>query len=188
MADYRAILTVCEAIIRQFRVSYMPELFNLPRLEFKVCLSPELLSRSRTLRAGVTLFLYEVRHNPAARNAPQRRTDDGRLEPLALQLDIRFLLTAWAREASTQQAISGWMMRVMEDHPILLAAALNNVTPGAFHPDETVEIVLDELSSLDVLQIWEKSVRSSYQLSIPYLARNIAVETLQPAQKPHDSG
>jgi hypothetical protein len=188
MADYRAISTVCEAVIRQLRAAYRPELFNPQRLEFKVCSTPELISRSRTVRPGVTLFLYDVRQAAARRNIPPPPTDGGRLELPPLQLELRFLLTAWARGASTQQAICGWMMRRMEDQPVLAAVGLNSVTPAAFRPEETVEIVLDELSSLEVLQIWEKSVRSPYQLSVPYIARNIAIETLQPARTPNDPG
>jgi hypothetical protein len=188
MADYRAISTVCEAIMRQLRAAYRPPLFSPQRLEFKVCSTPELVSRSRTVRPGVTLFLHDVRQAAARRNIPPPRTNDGRLELPPLQLELRFLLTAWARGASTQQSICGWMMRLMEDQPVLTAVGLNNVTPGAFHPDEAVEIVLDELSSLEALQVWEKSVRSPYQLSVPYIARNIAIETLQPAQNPNDPG
>jgi Pvc16 N-terminal domain len=110
------------------------------------------------------------------------------LEPPALQLERRFLLTAWARAAHTQQAISGWMMRLMADRPIYPAAVLNNVTPASFHADETVQIALDDLGSLDVLQNWEKSLRSPYQLSAPYIARNFAIETLQPAQNRNNPG
>jgi hypothetical protein len=179
MADYRAVSVVCEAVLRQLRLSYKPELFNQQRLEFKVCLASDLISRGRTIRAGVTLFLYHVSPNAARRNAPPPRAGDGRLEPPALQLDLRFLLTAWAREANTQQAILGWVMRRMEDQPILPAAVLNNIAPPSFQPEETVEILLDELSSLDLIRIWEKSVRSPYQLSIPYIARNIAIATFQ---------
>lgn len=180
MADHRAISVVCEAIVRQLRSNYSSELFNQPRLEFKVCLASDLVSRSRTIRAEVTLFLYQVSPNAARRNAPPRRAGDGRLEPPALQLDLRFLLTAWAREANTQQALLGWMMRVMEDQPVLPAAVLNNIASPCFQPEETVEILLDELSSLDLIRIWEKSVRSPYQLSVPYVARNIAIASLQP--------
>jgi len=180
MADFRAISVVCEAIVRQLRLSYKPELFNNQRLEFKVCLASDLISRGRTMRAGVTLFLYQVSPDAARRNAPPHRTGDGRIEKPALQLDLRFLLTAWAREANIQQVLLGWMMRVMEDQPILPAAILNNIAPESFRPEETVEILLDELSSLDLIRIWEKSVRSPYQLSVPYIARSIAIATLQP--------
>jgi hypothetical protein len=188
MADYQAISAVCEAIMRRLRAAYRPELFSPQRLEFKVCSTPELISRSRTVRPGVTLYLYDVRQAAARRNIPPPRTNGGRLELPPLQVELRFLLTAWARGAGAQQATCGWMMRLMEDQPVLPAAVLNNVTPAAFHPDETVEIVLDGLSSLEVLQVWEKSVRSPYQLSVPYIARNITIETLQPAQNPNDPG
>ncbi len=53
MADFRAISVVCEAIVRQLRLSYKPALFNNQRLEFKVCLASDLISRGRTMRAGV---------------------------------------------------------------------------------------------------------------------------------------
>ena len=181
MADYRALSTVCEAIIRRLRASNRPELFGPQRLEFKVCSTAELISRSRTVRPGVTLYLYDVRQAAARRNIPPPRPNGGRLELPPLQVELRFLLTAWARGAGTQQAICGWMMCLMEDQPVLPATVLNSVTPAVFRPEEAVEIVRDELSSLDVLHIWEKSVGRPYQLSIPYVARNIAIETLQPA-------
>ena len=188
MADYRGISTLCEAVVRQLRAAYRPELFSPQRLEFKVCDTPELVSRSRTVRPGVTLFLYDVRQSAARRNIPPPRSGGGRLELPPLQLELRFLLTAWARGAGVQQAICGWMMRLMEDQPVIPAAALNRITPGAFHAEETVEIVLDELGSLEVMQLWERSVRSPYQLSLPYIARNIAIETLQAAPNPNDPG
>jgi hypothetical protein len=124
MADYRAISTVCEAVIRQLRAAYRPEVFAPIKLEFKVCSTSELVSRNRTIRAGVTLFLYELSQDSARRNIAPRRTDDGSLELPPLQLGLHFLLTAWARGASKRQAISGWMMRLMEDHPVTPAAVL----------------------------------------------------------------
>jgi len=127
MADHRAISVVCGATARQLRLSYKAELFNNQRLEFKVCLASDLISRSRAMRAGVTLFLYQVSPDAARRNAPPHRTGDGRLEKPALQLDLRFL-------------------------------------------------------------IWEKSVRSHYQLSVPYIARNITIAPLQPEQNRNDPG
>jgi hypothetical protein len=53
-----------------------------------------------------------------------RRTDDGRLELPSLQLELRFLLTVWARGAGTRQAISDWMMRLIKDHLATPAAVL----------------------------------------------------------------
>jgi hypothetical protein len=144
-----------------------------------------MVSRTHTPRTGVTLFLYSISQNPAARAAPPPRPGGGRPDLPLLQLDLRFLLTAWAKDASAQHEILGWMMRYMEDHPILPALALNQVTPAVFQPQETIEVVLDELSSLDLIRIWEKSLRSPYQLSVAYLARSVAISALQSTQNQH---
>jgi hypothetical protein len=184
MADYRAIATVCEAVMRGLRLGYRAGMFNSQRLEFKVSLTSDLISRGRYPRPGVTLYLYHISHNAQGRALPPRGADNGGLEPPELLLDLHFLLSAWAKEANTQQALSGWVMRRMEDQPVLTAASLNAITPACFQPDETVEIVLDVLSSLDVIRIWEKAVRNPYHLSVPYIARNIAIKTLQPEQNP----
>ena len=77
MADYRGISTLCDAVVRQLRAAYRPELFSPQRLEFKVCDAPELVSRSRTVRPAVTLFLYDVRQSAARRNIPPPRPGGG---------------------------------------------------------------------------------------------------------------
>jgi hypothetical protein len=76
------------------------------------------------------------------------------------------------------------MMRVMEDHAILPASLLNsvidvNAQPTVFHPDETVEVVPSELINEDLLRLWQDLVQHEYQLSVPYVARNIYIESRQ---------
>ena len=90
------------------------------------------------------------------------------------------LLTVWGREASLQHTIAGWMMRVLEDQPIFPAGLLNAVTPGAFRPDETVEVLLTELTNEDLLRIWDTLVQNVYQLSVPYVARVVRIESTRP--------
>src|SRR5690606_23846549 len=100
---------------------------------------------------------------------------DGQREPTRLPLDLHFILTAWAEEASTQHDIAGWMMRIIEDTPILPGPFLNLTVPDAFRPDETVEIVVGEIDSEDLFLLWERLAPDSYQLSVPCIARNIWV-------------
>jgi hypothetical protein len=71
-------------------------------------------------------------------------------------------------------------MRALEDTPILPGGLLNAVAPGVFRPDETVEIALAELNTEDLLHIWETVTENRYQLSVPYVARNIRIESTQP--------
>ncbi len=71
------------------------------------------------------------------------------------------------------------MMRLLEDFPILPAVLLNTISPGVFNPDENVELLLADLSNEDLLHLWETLLPNRYQLSIPYIARNIRIESTQ---------
>jgi hypothetical protein len=102
---------------------------------------------------------------------------DGKRQRTQLPIDLHFLLTLWCDDAATQQAIAGWMMRVLEDIPILPAGHLNGDEDRVFWPDETVEVGMGELSIQDMKQLWEALTDSKYYLSIPYVARNVRIES-----------
>ncbi len=93
-------------------------------------------------------------------------------------MDLHFLfLTAWAQKASLQHEIAGWMMRVMEDNASLPASVLNTYQSDVFHPEEGIEIGLTELSVEDMFHVWEVMIRHVYQLSVPYQARMLEIES-----------
>ena len=176
MADYRAVATVTEAVLQFLRSNYRPEDFD-QELEFKVFTAKDF---TKPLNAGVSLFLYRIFPNGVQRTPPGRLTADGRRLPSLLPLDLHMLLTVWGREASLQHTIAGWMMRALEDQPIYPSALLNAVTPGVFRPDETIELSLTELTNEDLLRIWDTLVQNVYQLSVPYVARVVRIESTRP--------
>ncbi len=176
MASFRAVAAVCETIVRLLRDNYRPEDFN-NELEFKVFLSTDF---AQPIAAGVSVFLYRVFQDGTYRSPSGRVGPTGQRFRPQLPLDLHFLLTAWGKEASLQHAIVGWMMRTLEDNPILPATFLNSVTPGVFQPDETVEVTLAEIRTEDLFQMWEVlGPDGVYQLSIPYVARNVCIESRQ---------
>jgi hypothetical protein len=176
MANYRAIATVCDAIIQLLESQYVPEDFDGNQLQFRVYLAKDF---SQPMTAGVSLFLYRIYTNGT------RRTPSGRVDPhgqqyrTQLPLDLHFLLTAWAQDASLQHTIAGWMMRILEDTPSFPPGLLNQQFPHIFHPDETVEISLTELTTEELFRIWEVIVNHAYQISVPYVARNVRIESAQ---------
>ena len=87
------------------------------------------------------------------------------------------MLTAWAKQAALQHEIAGWLMRTMEDNPILYPSLLNSYKPDVFYPDETVAVSLAQLSVEDMFDIWEVMIRHVYQLSVPYVARVVELES-----------
>jgi hypothetical protein len=173
MADFRALATTAEAVLQLLRSQYRPGDFD-QELEFKVFTAADF---AKPLDAGVSLFLYRIFPNGVQRTPPSRPTADGTIYPSLLPLDLHFMLTVWGKEASMQHTIAGWMMRVLEDHPIFPSALLNAVTPGTFRAEETVEISLTELTNEDLLRIWDTLIQNVYQLSVPYVARVVRIES-----------
>jgi hypothetical protein len=176
MADYRAISAVAETVLQFLRSNYNPADFD-QELEFKVYTAKDF---SKPINAGVSLFLYRIFPNGAQRTPPGRIGPDGRRYPPLLPLDLHMLLTVWGREASLQHTIAGWLMRTLEDQPIYPASLLNATSPGVFRPDETVELTLTELTNEDLLRIWDTLVQNVYQLSVPYVARVVRIESSRP--------
>jgi hypothetical protein len=176
MADYRAVAAVSEAIIGLLESHYSPADFQNNQLEFEVYLARDF---AQPMNAGVSLFLYRIYVNGVHRTPGGRVDITGRRQRTQLPLDLHFLLTAWAQDASLQHTIAGWMMRVLEDTPSLPPGLLNQRMPNVFHADETVEIGVTELVTEELFRIWEVIVNNAYQISIPYVARNVKIESSQ---------
>lgn len=177
MANYRAIKVVCEGVLKLLKSNFQASDFNNSQLQFEVYLAENFTS---AMEAGVSLFLYRIYVNTSHRTPGGRIGPDGQRYRTQLPLDLHFLLTAWAKDASLQHTIAGWMMRTLEDNPILPPGMLNSLDPEVFHPDETVEINLAELKNEDMLSIWRDVIEKKYQLSIPYMARNVRIESTRP--------
>ncbi|MFN7937171.1 MAG: DUF4255 domain-containing protein [Bryobacteraceae bacterium] len=174
MANTSAIAATCEAVIRLLRASHNPQDFNGVPLDFEVYVAENF---TRPMEAGVSLFLYRIYHNTALRTPPGRLLPNGDRQATKLPLDLHFLLTAWAKTASLQHEIAGWALRTMEDNPTLSAGLLNAYRPGVFRNEEAVDVVLTTLSVDDMFHIWEVMINRVYQLSIPYMARMVQIES-----------
>jgi len=174
MATCSAIAATTEAIIRLLRSSYDPTQFNNATMDFQVYVVNDLLN---PMDEGVSLFLYRIFQDGTNRTPPGRLQPNGQRGPTKLPLELHFLLTAWAKTASIQHELAGWMMRTLEDNAVLPASLLNSYKPNVFFPEETVEIALAQLSTEDLFDIWDVIIRHMYQLSVPYVARVVRIES-----------
>jgi hypothetical protein len=174
MATCSAIAATTEAIIRLLRSSYDPKQFNNASLDFQVYVANDFLN---PMEEGVSLLLYRVFQDGTNRTPPGRLQPNGQRGPTKLPLELHFLLTAWAKTASVQHELAGWMMRTLEDNAVLSASLLNSYKPDVFFPEETVEIALAQLSTEDLFDIWDVIIRHVYQLSVPYVARVVRIES-----------
>ncbi|MCO6435001.1 DUF4255 domain-containing protein [Nitrosomonas nitrosa] len=173
MADYRAITAVVDALIQHLRDNYQFGDFN-SELEFKAYVAKDF---SQPMSAGVSLFLYRIFPNSIHRTPIGRPGLNDQHIKTQLPLDLHFLLTAWAQEASLQHTIAGWMMRELEDIPVLPAGLLNQHYPDLFHADEIITITPVELTTEELFRIWEVIVNHAYQISVPYVARVVKIDS-----------
>lgn len=173
MADYRAITAVVDAIIQKLRDNYQFADFN-SELEFKPYMAKDF---AQPMLAGVSLFVYRIFPNTVQRTPTGLPGPNGQLFRTQLPLDLHFLLTSWAQEASLQYTIAGWMMRELEDMPILPVGLLNQHYPDLFHADETVTVTPVELTTEELFRIWDVIVHHAYQISVPYVARVIKIDS-----------
>jgi hypothetical protein len=174
MASTSAISATTESVIRLLRSSYNPADFNNAPLDFQVYVANDFLT---PMDEGISLLLYRVYHDGSNRTPPGRMQPNGRRNRTKLPLELHFLLTTWAKQASLQHELAGWMMRTLEDNPILYPALLNSYKPDVFYPDETVEISLAQLSTEDMFNIWDVIIHHVYQLSVPYVARVVQLDS-----------
>jgi hypothetical protein len=174
MASYRAIAAVSEAVMHLLESHYDPADFDGNQLQFRVYLSKDFV---QPMDAGVSFLLYRIYTNGSHRTPGGRMSIDDRRERSQLPLDLHFLLTAWAKDALLQHTIAGWMMRILEDYPSFPAGLLNHRFANTFHPDETVQIGLTELTTEELFRIWEVIVNNAYQISVPYVARTVRIES-----------
>lgn len=123
-------------------------------------------------RPTVTLFLYMVAVNPEMRNAPRRLPADGRRTRPLLPLELRYLITPWARETRDEYRIAGRVLQVFYDHAELGPAELQGDSWG---PDDSVQLVLESLPVDDHYRIWD-TTDLPYRLSLTYMARVVGIE------------
>jgi hypothetical protein len=175
MADFRAVAAVSEAVIELLQARYLaaPQYFN-NEIEFRIYMARDF---SQPMAAGVSLFLYRIFPNGALRSLRGRSGPDGQQYRNQLPLDLHFILTAWAQDASLQHLIVGWMMRMIEDAPILPPGLLNQKYPNLFAADEGVALSASDLSTEELLRMWEVMVENSYQISVPYVARFVKIDS-----------
>ena len=176
MADYRGIHAATEAVVELLRSSYRQDDFN-NTLEFRVFTSRDFAT---PITNGVSLVLYRIVPHGSSRTPAGALGGDGRRLQSRLPLVLHFLLTVWAQRPSLQHSIAGWMMRTLEDNALLPTGLLNAAAPGTFGRNETLEIAVAELATEDLMRVWEALDTSVYQLSIPYLARVLSIDSQEP--------
>jgi len=175
VASIQAITTVSRAILALLERARTEELGS-------VALSAARTADLATPPAdGVALVLHRLSPRQTLRSTPPgsdpRRP--GALPPLPV--DLHYLVTAWGPTAERQQLLLAWVMRTLEDTPVLSAALLNRSAQVApvFREHESVELLREPFSQEEFASLWE-SLRSCAQPAVPYVARTVLLDPRAP--------
>ena len=172
MANVWAIHSVGNSIVTFLRNSYPQQIggTDMPACTFELVSGGQLAGDvEETTR--ITLYLYRITVNEHARQT--RRPSASSATPAPLTLDLHYLLTAWAANPLDEQVPMAWAMRQLHQIPML---DLANLSPdGGWERDEVVQILPAELTTEDVMRIWD-ALEPSYRLSTSYVARVVRLD------------
>jgi len=119
---------------------------------------------------ALSILLYRVDFTKTMRSSlASRATDEGRCY---LPLDLHYLLSPWADNAEHEQLIVGRTLQALESIGALSGPTLDGT--GGFDAQETVALVMEELSTDDMMRTYE-ALQVEFRLSLPYLARVLVV-------------
>lgn len=176
MAQFQAVRVTCEAITELLKAVYTAQPTGLPvSMGFHVFVAEDFKTVDSSTN-GISLFLYRAYVNANQRATQRRDPATGKTTRPPLPLELHFFLTTWAKTASLQHNMLGWMMRTLEDFPCLTASFLNERGSGTFSANETVEIIPGQLTNEELMRIWE-DLQVPYQLSVPYVARIVRIDS-----------
>jgi hypothetical protein len=130
-------------------------------------------------RPFLSVFVYRVDFNKTTRAGWSAVASlDGRSR---LPLDLHLLLTPWANDADSELRVLGRAMQALDATPILSGPLLFGY--GDFAPGESVQLVLEDLSSEVVMRAFD-SLPIDYKLSVPYIARVVRLDSRVAAPSP----
>jgi hypothetical protein len=176
VANVFALHSVGDSIVTFLRNTYPANLYGraMPACTFELVSSGELAAEiADTTR--ITLYLYRVTVNEHSRQThrPGAPSD----VPVPLGLDLHYLLTVWAGNGLDEQVTLAWAMRQLHLFPVLDASSLS--PEAAWSGDEVIQIIPAELSTEDVMRIWD-ALDPAYRLSVSYVARLVRLDPDSP--------
>jgi hypothetical protein len=121
---------------------------------------------------AVTVFLYHIAANAEMRNA---QPDAGFARP-PLPLELRYLITPWAKSAATVHLLCGHILQTLEENACLQRGDLLG---SAWGPDDILQILLETLPVSEHHDIWEPA-DMPYKLSLAYVARVVRIDPRVP--------
>jgi len=179
MANVFALHSVGSSIVTFLRNTYPAHIAgrDLPACTFELISSGQMAGEIDEA-TRVTLYLYRITVNEHSRRTRRPTSPGDSFVPLGL--DLHYLLTAWAANPLHEQVTLAWAIRQLHQFPVLDASSLS--PEAAWASEEVIQIIPAELSTEDVMRIWD-ALDPSYRLSVSYVARLVRLDPDQDTEQ-----
>jgi Pvc16 N-terminal domain len=173
--------------LRSLLLARIPALdSNLGDLE--VSLQPPDIARKNVTKAQLNLFLYHVAYNAAWRNMDMpRQVRPGESATPALAINLHYLITAWGRGDSDNDAVShrvlAGAMSVLHDNALLGADAIRDALDDNDLAEqiERVRITPLALGIEEMSKLWT-AFQSNYRVSTAYELAVVLIDSRNAAR------
>jgi uncharacterized protein DUF4255 len=129
-----------------------------------------------TAPARLTLFLFEVGEDPSVRNRPrvQGSTPNVTSKKPPMGLLLKYLVTPWGGDRTTDHKILARAIQVLYDGPILSGTQLQGGLAGT---DQALKVTLAPLTLEERARVWY-AIQKPYHLSVTYEVRVVNLEAI----------
>jgi len=182
-------IAACTATLRNLLLAQIPFL-DSDLSDLEVTTQPPDLARKNVTKAQLNVFLYQTVQNSTWRNLDMpRQVRPGETGTPALALNLHYLVTAYGRGESDNDAVShrvlGAAMSVLHDHPLLsrgeISAALSGNDLG--EQFERLRITPLPMPLEEMSKLW-MVFQTQYRISAAYEVTVVLIDSHAPVRAP----
>lgn len=167
MAGYRAANGVLQALKDRLSWRMAALLGGEPTVSLLGSLDLHAKPTSEAL--GIYLYRFAVDH--FARNRYLTPLEGHRIPRPELPVNLHVLLIGWSNKTESEVAYLASAMQIIGSAMTLGLAHLGGADP-AWGESDTVQVVPEEMSTVDLARLWE-SLPGGYRLSVPYVIKTV---------------
>ncbi|EHK64596.1 DUF4255 domain-containing protein [Achromobacter arsenitoxydans] len=165
-------------------------------------LAPDAVSLDNQEDPQLNLFLHQVTHNAAWRNAglPSRSAEGDRISNPPLALDLHYLLTAYGRAELQAEVLLGYALQLLHESSMLPREAVRraldpDVVDGAILPTvyqslrsadlasqiELLKVTPSALGAEEMSRLWS-ALKANYRPTAAFQVSVVLIESRRPAR------
>jgi hypothetical protein len=176
MSDYTIFYDVGESL-KQLLGEELSPLVELKNIKFD---SPAHIKENASLPC-LSLFLFKVEENSHLKNSDMRHINPPEPNNPPIAMDLYYLITPFSKEKDDELRISGRVVQIFHDNPVLRGRMLKKSLDGG---SEKFRMGLYSLPFDELFQLWQSFKEESFGLSLCYKVTPVEIDSQRELQLP----